>query len=348
MPASISPRKKSLTRCSKCEIVFRLTSWSRESGQGPVCDKCSSSSDLNLASTAMSAATLNPNIQKTGRTRGRKRKSVSQEDLPQPVCANCHTTNTPLWRRDASGSTICNACGLYYKLHLVHRPVTMKTTEIKRRKRSSDKAKKDIHNNNSSNNNNNNSAKVGDNNPPSCHSSSSSSTSSAEESSEEANNQQQQSPTTSPTLSASPILLPPLQRRSSSCSTASSSSMGRDTLCHHTPEMLRAKRQTLQHEVTRLSALLSETVSMLSDVDAALAEATSSGASEPCQQCSPAHNLLLLANAAPSWSSSASPPRLSASQKEQDNNSASRYPRLPPISSVVAPGATLPPFDFSL
>ncbi|OAD80579.1 GATA-type zinc finger transcription factor, partial [Phycomyces blakesleeanus NRRL 1555(-)] len=52
-----------------------------------------------------------------------------------PQCANCNTTNTPLWRRDAQGSTICNACGLYYKLHNVHRPITMKRTTIKRRKR---------------------------------------------------------------------------------------------------------------------------------------------------------------------------------------------------------------------
>ncbi|KAG0301351.1 putative electron transfer flavoprotein subunit, partial [Dissophora globulifera] len=51
------------------------------------------------------------------------------------VCANCSTTTTPLWRRDSGGNTICNACGLYYKLHNVHRPVTMKRAVIKRRKR---------------------------------------------------------------------------------------------------------------------------------------------------------------------------------------------------------------------
>ncbi|KAG0212984.1 putative electron transfer flavoprotein subunit [Mortierella sp. GBA30] len=51
------------------------------------------------------------------------------------VCANCRTTTTPLWRRDSSGNTICNACGLYFKLHNVHRPVTMKRAVIKRRKR---------------------------------------------------------------------------------------------------------------------------------------------------------------------------------------------------------------------
>ncbi|CEP15467.1 hypothetical protein [Parasitella parasitica] len=50
-------------------------------------------------------------------------------------CFNCDTTTTPLWRRDDDGNNICNACGLYYKLHNVHRPLSMKRTIIHRRKR---------------------------------------------------------------------------------------------------------------------------------------------------------------------------------------------------------------------
>ncbi|KAJ1952039.1 hypothetical protein GGI12_006346, partial [Dipsacomyces acuminosporus] len=54
-----------------------------------------------------------------------------------PKCFNCSVENTPLWRRDLSGNVICNACGLYFKLHGKQRPVSMKRTVIKRRNRTS-------------------------------------------------------------------------------------------------------------------------------------------------------------------------------------------------------------------
>lgn len=34
-------------------------------------------------------------------------------------CANCKTATTTLWRRNQAGEPVCNACGLYYKLHNV-------------------------------------------------------------------------------------------------------------------------------------------------------------------------------------------------------------------------------------
>ncbi|EJT97345.1 hypothetical protein DACRYDRAFT_102444 [Dacryopinax primogenitus] len=53
------------------------------------------------------------------------------------VCTNCQTTNTPLWRRDAEGNPLCNACGLFFKLHGVVRPLSLKTDVIKKRNRTS-------------------------------------------------------------------------------------------------------------------------------------------------------------------------------------------------------------------
>nr|CAI5833000.1 unnamed protein product [Callosobruchus analis] len=33
------------------------------------------------------------------------------------TCTNCQTNTTTLWRRNQVGEPVCNACGLYYKLH---------------------------------------------------------------------------------------------------------------------------------------------------------------------------------------------------------------------------------------
>ncbi|XP_048005711.1 transcription factor GATA-6-like isoform X1 [Leguminivora glycinivorella] len=51
------------------------------------------------------------------------------------TCANCRTSNTTLWRRNNNGEPVCNACGLYYKLHNVNRPLSMKKDGIQTRKR---------------------------------------------------------------------------------------------------------------------------------------------------------------------------------------------------------------------
>ena len=39
-------------------------------------------------------------------------------------CTNCQTRTTPLWRKSSSGDLLCNACGLFYKLHGVLRPLS--------------------------------------------------------------------------------------------------------------------------------------------------------------------------------------------------------------------------------
>ena len=50
-------------------------------------------------------------------------------------CTNCHTTQTTLWRRNNDGEPVCNACGLYFKLHGVNRPMAMRKDGIQTRKR---------------------------------------------------------------------------------------------------------------------------------------------------------------------------------------------------------------------
>ncbi|TVY24901.1 GATA type zinc finger protein, partial [Lachnellula hyalina] len=52
-----------------------------------------------------------------------------------PTCQNCTTSTTPLWRRDEIGSVLCNACGLFLKLHGRPRPISLKTDVIKSRNR---------------------------------------------------------------------------------------------------------------------------------------------------------------------------------------------------------------------
>lgn len=65
--------------------------------------------------------------------RPKKRLIVSKR--AGTLCANCNTSTTTLWRRNANGEPVCNACGLYYKLHNVNRPLTMKKDGIQTRNR---------------------------------------------------------------------------------------------------------------------------------------------------------------------------------------------------------------------
>ncbi|KAI9670907.1 MAG: hypothetical protein M1817_003792 [Caeruleum heppii] len=56
---------------------------------------------------------------------------------PPTTCTNCFTQTTPLWRRNPEGHPLCNACGLFLKLHGVVRPLSLKTDVIKKRNRGS-------------------------------------------------------------------------------------------------------------------------------------------------------------------------------------------------------------------
>ncbi|XP_025421599.1 uncharacterized protein LOC112691535 isoform X3 [Sipha flava] len=66
------------------------------------------------------------------------RKRTARESSVQRMCSNCGTTCSTIWRR-LNEDPVCNACGLYYKLHGKIRPPTMRRDTIhtrQRRKRS--------------------------------------------------------------------------------------------------------------------------------------------------------------------------------------------------------------------
>lgn len=68
-------------------------------------------------------------------------QSTGKTNRHSQPCANCGTLSTTMWRRNNDGYPVCNACGLYYKLHQVNRPLSMVRGEIhsrRRRHRSSD------------------------------------------------------------------------------------------------------------------------------------------------------------------------------------------------------------------
>ncbi|KAI7850741.1 hypothetical protein BDC45DRAFT_238763 [Circinella umbellata] len=55
-----------------------------------------------------------------------KSSSITNQEGQSPVCSNCYTTQTPLWRRSSEDELLCNACGLYLKLHNAPRPKHLK------------------------------------------------------------------------------------------------------------------------------------------------------------------------------------------------------------------------------
>ncbi|KAK4124978.1 hypothetical protein N657DRAFT_343363 [Parathielavia appendiculata] len=75
------------------------------------------------------------NLQAAGSSQSES--NTNSNNSTPTTCTNCFTQTTPLWRRNPEGQPLCNACGLFLKLHGVVRPLSLKTDVIKKRNRGS-------------------------------------------------------------------------------------------------------------------------------------------------------------------------------------------------------------------
>uniref|UniRef100_A0A8I6B4M4 Zinc finger transcription factor Trps1 n=1 Tax=Rattus norvegicus TaxID=10116 RepID=A0A8I6B4M4_RAT len=60
-----------------------------------------------------------------GKTKDESQSLLRRRRGSGVFCANCLTTKTSLWRKNANGGYVCNACGLYQKLHSTPRPLNI-------------------------------------------------------------------------------------------------------------------------------------------------------------------------------------------------------------------------------
>ena len=107
-----STARREGTSCSNCATTT-TSLWRRNENGEPVCNSCGLYYKIHKVSALVFVFKLfrtKPVVALVLQSAARRAGTN---------CANCGTTTTTLWRRNQNGDPVCNACGLYYKLHNV-------------------------------------------------------------------------------------------------------------------------------------------------------------------------------------------------------------------------------------